>query len=277
MTIQSISTPWWQSTTWTQKALRMAAKFWFASVLVGQAIFAYYIVMLYYVATINQDLEKFNSVMPGGHIEGDVGGNIAVVIHLLLAATITVGGLLQLIPIIRKRWPVIHRWNGRLYIITALLMSVSGMFMILTRHELVAGGLIGHTAIMINGSIIVISAIMAWRHAHHKQFAQHRVWALRLFLAVSGVWLFRVGLMAWLSLHGKPVGFDPVSLSGPFITTLYFMVYILPLMILEVYLRAQRSTSATAALSTALLIVIISFIILVGVFGATIGMWLPRL
>ncbi|WP_223786567.1 DUF2306 domain-containing protein [Marinicella meishanensis] len=277
MTTNSLPTPWWQSAAWAQKALQRSAQFWFATVLLGQAMFSYYIVMLYYVATFNQDLERFNTVMPGGHIEGDVGGNIAVVVHVMLAASITVGGLLQLLPQIRHRWPAIHRWNGRLYVTTALLMSLSGMYMILTRSEKVVGGLTGHIAITINACIILVCAIMALRLARQQRFAQHRVWALRLFLAVSGVWLFRVGLMAWLTWHGQPVGFDPVSFTGPFLTALYGLVYLLPLLLLEVYLRAQRSPSVAKRWLTAGLVIVISLILAFGVFGATLGMWLPRI
>ncbi len=277
MTAQSISTPWWQSASLAKKILDGSAKFWFATVLVGQAIFSYYIVMLYYLATVNQDLERFNTVMPGGHIEGDTLGNVAVVFHVLFAAIITVGGLLQLIPIIRSQWPAIHRWNGRMYVTTAMIMSLSGMFMVISRYEKIVGGLIGQVAIMINGTIIVVCAVMAFKYARKRKFAQHRIWALRLFLAVSGVWLFRVGMMAWLTFHGKPVGFDPVSFSGPFLTVLYFMVYILPLFILEVYLRSQRSPSGPKKLATAGMVMLISLIIMLGVFGATMGMWLPRI
>ena len=276
MTTKTISTPWWQADSLAQKLLDGSAKFWFATVLVGQAIFSYYIVMLYYLATVNQDLERFNTVMPGGHIEGDAFGNVAVVVHVLLAAIITVGGLLQLTPIIRSKWPAIHRWNGRLYVTTAMVMSLSGMFMVITRYEKIVGGLVGHITIMINGTLIVACAIMAFKYARARKFAQHRIWALRLFLAVSGVWMFRVGLMAWLSIHGKPVGFDPVSFSGPFLNVLYFIVYILPLFILEVYLRSQKSRSRPKQLATAAMVMLISLVIIIGVFGATMGMWLPR-
>ena len=43
----------------------------------------------------------------------------------------------------------------------------------------------------------------------------HRRWAIRLFLAVSGVWFFRVGLMFWIGANQGAVGFDPASFTGP--------------------------------------------------------------
>ncbi len=278
MSTQTITSPWWRSAPLAKKALNGSAKFWFSTVLVGQAIFSYYIVMFYYKATlVNQNIERFNEIMPGGYIQGDFWGNIAVVAHVLLAAIITVGGLIQLIPFIRTNYPALHRWNGRLYVMTALTISLTGMFMIITRYEKIVGTFIGHAAVTLNGAIIVVCAVQAFRFARQRKFAQHRIWALRLFLAASGVWMFRVGLMAWLSIHGKPVGFDPVSFSGPFLTALYITVYILPLFFMEIYLRAQRSPSASKKMMTAAMVLTISLIMTLGVFAATMGMWLPRI
>lgn len=273
----SISPTWWRSPSFAGKTLDLSAKFWFLTVLSGQAVFSYYIVMFYYTATAKHDMERFNQVMPAGYIAGDFWGNMAVFAHVLLAAIITVGGLLQLLPVLRKNLPSLHRWNGRLYVLTALIMSLSGAFMIITRYEKVAGDLFGHIAIMINGAIIVLCAVKAFQLARQKQFARHRIWALRLFVAVSGVWMLRVGVMAWLMVHGKPVGFDPVSFSGPFLNVLYTLVYILPLAFLEMYLRAQSRGTASQKLITATAVVLLSFVIMGGVFGATMGMWLPRI
>ncbi len=277
MTTQSVLTSWWRSPALATRVLDGSAKFWFSTVLVGQAIFSFYIVMFYYTATVRQDIERFNQVMPAGYIEGDIWGNIAVIAHVLFAAIITISGLIQLIPLIRRKVPAIHRWNGRLYISTAMVMSLSGVFMVITRYEQVAGDMFGHVAIMVNGGIIMLCAVMAFKYARARKIAQHRIWALRLFLAVSGVWMFRVGLMAWLSVHGKPVGFDPVSFSGPFLNVLYFSVYILPLLFLEVYFRSQSSASVRNKLLAACMVMLLTFVVMGGVFGATMGLWLPRI
>lgn len=277
MTSNSISAPLWRSPAFAGKAIDGSAKFWFAAVVVGQAIFSFYIVAFYYTATFTNDIERFSKVMPAGYIEGDFWGNVAVVGHVLFAAIITMGGLMQLLPIIRRKIPALHRWNGRLYILTASIMSLSGALMIITRYDKVIGGWFGHTTLMINGAIILTCAAMAFKFARQRKFAQHRIWALRLFLAVSGVWMFRVGMMAWLMLHGKPVGFDPVSFSGPFLTALFTLVYIAPLFILEVYLRVQATGSVNQKLATATGVLLLSLVMVGGIFSATTGMWLPRI
>lgn len=260
-----------------RKAINGAAKFWFATTLIGQAIFSYYIVAFYYVSTANWDIARFNKAMPAGYIEGDSMGNVAVVAHVLFAALITLGGLMQLVPSLRSKLPALHRWNGRVYILTALIMSLSGAFMILTRSDKVVGDLFAHAALMINGAIIVTCAIIAFKMARRRQFAQHRIWALRVFVAVSGVWFFRIGFMAWNMFHGRPVGFDPASFTGPFLTVLQVLVYILPLAVLELYLRAKAKGSAGQKLATAAGVVLLSVVMLWGIFGATVAMWLPRI
>jgi len=65
--------------------------------------------------------------------------------------------------------------------------------------------------------VIIVCAILAWRYATHRNFAAHRPWALRLFLVVSGVGFFRVGLLFWILVTRGPFGFDPKTSLGPFL------------------------------------------------------------
>ena len=39
------------------------------------------------------------------------------------------GGALQLVPMVRRRWPVFHRWNGRLFLFGTAVMSIGGLIM----------------------------------------------------------------------------------------------------------------------------------------------------
>ena len=84
-------------------------------------------------------------------------------------------------------------------------------------------------------------------------------------------------MMAWLTIHGQPVGFDPVSFSGPFLNVLYVCVYLLPLLLLEGYLRAHASRSTRQKTIAASGILLLTVVLGVGVFGAIMGMWLPRM
>lgn len=256
-------------------ALRLAALSAATAIVAGQLVFAGYVALLYGRAALSGGYEAPNAVLPEGFIAGDVAGNLVLGLHLAFAFTITVGGALQLWPALRRRLPALHRWNGRAYLVAAAVLSSGGLVMIGTRETV--GDASQHAAISVNALLILAFAAIAWRHARARRIDRHRRAALRLFLAVSGVWFFRVGLMFWLALHQAPVGFDPKSFTGPFLTVLGFAQYLVPLAVLELYFCAQRSRRASLQLATAAVLAVSTLVIGAGTAAAAAGLWLPRL
>ena len=256
-------------------ALRAAARFWFLVAITGQLMFACYITIFYGRAAVQGDFAAWNNVMPHGHVPGDTMGNLAVAMHLLLAVLIIAGGAIQLIPRIRHRAPAVHRWNGRIYILAAFAISIVGLYMVWVRGSV--GDVSQHVAISLNAVLIMLCAALALRHALAREFGVHRRWVLRLFLVMSGVWFFRVGLMLWVFLNGGPAGFDPETFRGPFLTTLAFAQYLLPLAVLEIYLRTQDRAGAAGRMAMAAGLYLLTVAMGVGVFIAILGMWLPRI
>src|SRR5688572_30478347 len=105
----------------------------------------------------------------------------------------------------------------------------------------------------------------------------HRRWALRLFIVVNAVWFFRVGLMLWLLLNRGPAGFDPKTFTGPFLSFWSFGDYLIPLAVLEIYLRVKDRAGTWGRLTMAVTIAAFTVAMGVGIVVATMGMWLPRL
>lgn len=259
----------------SQKILKYSAAFWLTTAIVGQIIFCFYIFLFYYKPTLTGNFAQWNKVMPHGFIQGDTTGNLLLAAHLLLAALITFGGILQVIPKIRTRFPAIHRWNGRVYITMAIIISLAGLYMIITRGAF--GGPVASYALGLNGILIIAFGLTAWLRAAAGRYAVHRAWALRLFIAASGVWFFRVGLMLWLFIFRAPVGFDPETFTGPFLTFLSFACYLIPLTFLESYFYAQRRGNKILQYTVALLITIATLLMAFGILAATLGLWLPRM
>lgn len=259
---------------WTANALTGAAALWFIAAVIGQAAFAIYIAVFFGGTGAAGNLEAWNRRLMNGIIDGDPVGNASVVAHLLLAFFITVGGPLQLLPRIRARAPAFHRWNGRIYIATAIIISLGGLYMVWARG--VFGGFVNQVAISLNALLIILFALIAVRYAIVRDITTHRRWALRLFIAVSGVWFYRVGIMAWILGNGAPVGITG-NLDGPFDRFIAFGNFLLPLAVLELYLRVRDQAGPAAKVTTALLIVVLTGIMSLGIFGAVMGMWLPRI
>ncbi len=253
----------------------ISTKVWFAAVVIGQLIFAYYLIMLYGAAGLQGNLERWNAQTTHGYVPSDLIGNFIFGAHILFAAVITVGGPIQLLSQIRARMPRFHRVNGRIYIGSAFLISLAGLYLAWVRGA--AGGLMGSIFITINGLIIFICAYFAVRYAIQRNLVIHRQWAIRLFLAMSGVWFFRVFIMLWLVIHQAPVGFDPETFQGPFLNALYVFVYILPQVFASIYFRAKATDSKVFKISASIGLTTLTLGILVGIFAATMGMWLPLL
>jgi uncharacterized membrane protein len=258
-----------------QKVLQGSGVLWFIPACIGQWIFAAYIAAQYIGPAFANDFSGWNDIMVNGLIQGDLIGNIALGIHLFIAFAITVGGTLQLMPAIRNRAPAFHRWNGRVYIVTALVTSVVALYMTWTRDQI--GGTPALAAISIDALLIIAFSLLALRAARGRRFNEHQRWATRTFLVVSGVWFMRVmyGFLGLLA-GGAPPGVTD-NLDGPTDVAVSFGCWLLPLAVYEIYVRAKESRDAGFKLSAAALVLVAAIVTSLGVFAAAMGMWLPRM
>lgn len=245
---------------------------WFVVAVIGQLLFAAYVAGFYGGTALSGDIARWNDELQHGYREGETMSNLAVGIHLLFAALITLMGPLQLIPFVRRRFPMFHRWNGRMYVMLTAVGGLTGLYMIWAHEE--AGGAVSRTAMTLEAVLILLAGVLVWRFAVGRKMRQHEHWAVRLFLVASGVWFFRVMLMGWLVVLG-PVGIDPETFTGPLLDVLGYAHYLLPLAIYELYLWAKQRSSAPGRYAMTGLMIVCTLLTAIGVFGATMGMWLP--
>jgi len=242
-------------------ALKAAVRFWFVVAVIGQWVFLYYILALYGPSTLQGNFQAWsrNTHLLKGFVPGDTSGNLAFAAHALLAAVIAFGGALQLIPQIRARAMWVHRWNGRLFLLTALGVSISGLYMVWVRGARM--NLLNGVGVSLNAVLIMIFSVLAWRSALTRDVAAHRRWALRTYLVANGQWFVRVGFMAWMILnHGH---------DGGFFRLWNFGCYLVPLAVLELYLRTQKSAGPRGRYVMAAGLVLLTLLMGVGIFGVS--------
>jgi hypothetical protein len=255
-------------------ALKGAAGLWFATFAVGQAAFLYYILAFYGASILTGHFEVWakNPDLIKGYVAGDIAGNLFFAAHVTLAAIVTFGGVLQLVPQIRVKAPAFHRWNGRVFLTTAAAASLAGFYMIWVRGSYL--NLVGAAASSLNVVLVIAFGILAWRAVLAREITEHRRWALRIFLAANGVWFTRVAVFGWMTLNHRPVGMTD-NMDGPVNYVIDFGCYLLPLAMLELYLRAKAGAGSTGRIATAGTLVALTAFMGVGIFG--FGMFSARM
>lgn len=248
---------------------------WFVVAVAGQLLFAVYIVVFYGGAVAAGAPHRWNEVLPHGYHAEATLRNVIVGLHVLVAAIVTLGGPLQFVAAVRTRWPRLHHWNGRVYLATAVIAAVTGVLMKF------GGGASGDPAqrgaILFNAVLIVVCAALALRHAIARDIVRHRRWATRLFLVVSGVWFFRVGLMAWILVNGGPVGFDAKSFTGPALVAIAWLQTLLPLAVFEAWWRVRAGRRVAPRIALAFGLVALTLATAAGIGMAAHVLWLPHM
>jgi tetratricopeptide (TPR) repeat protein len=257
------------------RALKAAAGFWFVVAVLGQLVFAFAVASFYGLSAARGNWQQWNKSMTHGYTPGHPMKNLVVAIHLGSAVIILLSGAIQLIPKIRHRFPSFHRWNGRIYFVTAFALSMAGLYMLWFRGSV--GDLPQHLGQSLNAVLIMLCAVMALRYALARDFKTHRRWALRLFIVVSASLFIRAGIfLAFLLNHG-PFGFNPVTFSGPFLTFMSFGQYLVPLAVLEIYLRTQDGGGARGRFAMAAGLFVLTVVMGAGIIAVTMAAFLPNI
>lgn len=252
-----------------------AAACWFAVALAGQWLFVFYIVGLYGRLTLKGGLPAWAEThLPNGYIAGDPVGNAVMAGHVLLAVIVHGAGPLQLVPQIRDRFPAFHRWNGRVFLTVCVSTSVAGLYLTWARAP-GFGGLNGQVTITIVALLIFAFAAQTIRHAVKRDIETHHRWALRLFLLASAVWFARLVMYGGIFVSGK-LGIEFDAIRGALIFSSQIGQFLIPLVVLEIYLRAQRSGRPPAHYAAAGLLILSTFITGVALYGVATLAWLPR-
>lgn len=283
----------------SETALDASAALWTLTAVIGQWLFALYILVNYGASSAVGDFAKWNRTLIHGLTRGDVVGDIAIAAHVLTALVITAGGPLQLLlastfmpngllrlgPQLRAKTRAWHRWNGRVYVTVAIIVSTAGLYMTWTQKPVLfkAGPAASAASLAfgtLTGVLILLFAALALYYAVNRNIDTHRRWALRLFMVASAVWFQRIGYGFWTVVTGAtPFGGGApgtaADMDGSFDMFLGFARTLLPLLFLELYFQARKTEDPRAKWAMAATLLPLTVIVGIGTVGAAKLMWLP--
>ena len=245
--------------------LKAAVGFWFVVTIAGQLLFAFTVASFYGLTAARGQISSWNRTMTHGYVAGDATGNLVVVVHLISAVIIILSGAIQIAPLSRNRAPAFHRWNGRLYMVTAFSVSLAGVYMMLVRGTV--GGFVHHLGQGIDALLIMLCAVMAARYAIAGEYSTHRRWALRLYLVVSASLFIRAGL--FLSNFGLEQDMVTAVMS--------YAQYLVPLAVLEIYLRVKDRGGAPSRFAMAAGLSALTLVLAAGISVVTVSAWVPEI
>jgi len=252
--------------SFADKALNGAAIFWLLTALAGQWAFFVYLVAFYGPTTLSGNFEAWNRLAALGarpYEPGDTAGNLAFAAHALGAALVALGGALQLVPWIRAHAPAFHRWNGRVFLCTVTALSLSGFYLVWVR--LSGTSTLGAVTTTINGVLILVFAMRTFITARARELGAHRRWAMRLYLVSNAQWFTRVGVFGYF-VTGSVLGLRP-SFNDPFLTFWSVGCFLVPLLVLEAYVRTKDGSSRAGRFAFAGALGLLTLVMAAGIVG----------
>jgi len=238
------------------------------------ALFGLYILAFYAAALYEGNMQRWNEVLPGLYQTNSVSTTSGIGLHFATGGIILILGSIQLIAGIRNRYPAVHRWIGRLYVISSVLAAIGGLVFILIKGTI--GGLVMDIGFGLYGVLMLLAAIETYRHAVAGRLEKHRAWALRLYALAIGSWLYRMDYGFWLLL-ADGLGHTR-SFAGVFDKVMAFFFYIPNLLVAEAFIRARAYNAAPAfRFFAAGIQLLVTMFLLVGTYYFTLYYWGPAI
>lgn len=193
-------------------------------------VFGVYIIAAYGIVWFQGDMAQWNEVLPGLYDRNEPASTAGIGLHFLAGGIILILGCLQLLEGVRKNFPRVHRWSGRVYITASLFASLGGLTFIAVK------GCIGGTVMNIGftgyGILMGLAAVFTVVHARKGRMKKHRAWAVRLFALAIGSWLYRIDYGLYIGLGGT--GGHTDTFDGWFDYFMDFWFYLPNLFVAEV-------------------------------------------
>lgn len=214
-----------------------------ALAIVGQWAFAAYILTFYAYPAIAGDLQIWNSnillTQPPFNPERWISTS-AFGIHAIGASVVAVFGGLQIIPYIRNRYRSFHRWNGRVFIATVIALTLSGYYLTWVRGPLPDS--FSDLGTSVNGILILLFVVLAFRAIKQRDFSAHERWAIRLFLVSNAQWFLRIGGFGYFLIM-QSLGYS-VAFDNWFFHVWIWGCFLVPLLFAELYFRTRQLESS---------------------------------
>jgi uncharacterized membrane protein len=183
------------------KPLRSVA----VAILAFQAVFALVLCLAHYARGYSEQLEIVTQMAGGDYAARQYPRfrqNPALTAsHLVPSIAFILIGATQLSKRSRLAYPKVHRWLGRLFALTTVVISITGILISIVLNYTGVSEIVPS---LVFGTLSIVSVILGVRRARQKHFVAHREWMLRAYAVALGIVTARLALFGFTSLTGEP-------------------------------------------------------------------------
>ncbi|WP_258098638.1 DUF2306 domain-containing protein [Marinoscillum pacificum] len=215
---------------------QLTSKLLVATVWSSAMLFGLYILAFYFIALIQGNTTQWNEILPGLYDEQTRGATAGIGLHFAAGGIILILGCIQLLDGIRTKYPVFHRWVGRVYVVASIITALGGLAFIFLKGTI--GGLWMNVAFTGYGVLTFLAGVFAIKYARSGDFEKHRVWAIRLFALAIGSWLYRMEYGFWFLIMDRAG--HASDFTGPFDYFMDFFFYIPNLLIAQLFISRKK-------------------------------------
>ena len=123
--------------------------------------------------------------------------------HIVPGSLFLILGAFQFSSRIRTRYIRFHRWSGRVIVLAALPVGLSGLLFGLVFP---IGGLLASAAILVSGAAFLLAITRGFIAIRHRDVMRHREWMFRMFAIGLGISTVRiVGLVLLPIIPTRPL------------------------------------------------------------------------
>lgn len=156
---------------------------------------------------------------------------IPIVLHIVSGIVLNLMAPFQFARTFRRRWPVWHRWSGRLLIISGVLAALTGLWM--NQFFPAYGAPLKSPGIIVNSVGIIVSFGLSLRLIIGGDVQGHRAWMMRAVAFGLGPATQRIFFIPFFLAYGVP--------SDLAIGFIVWLGFVLNLIVVEwVLLRERR-------------------------------------
>lgn len=128
---------------------------------------------------------------------------VAVFVHTLFGPIALVLGVVNLLPAMRRRRWTLHRWLGRTYLVSGLMLGFAGGYLALYA----AAGQVARLGFFVLAVATLGTLVAGYFSIRQRHVVQHREWMLRSYALIFGAVTLRIWLPILIIAHQGE--FDP--------------------------------------------------------------------